>query len=134
MADEQIQSLARLSAAGDLDARKSYYAELIRTCEHKGEQFLSMREQSLWGHGEMWCSDCGVCLSNPSLEPRPENAAENRRLTESAKKFEERMAKMTPAEKAQWKKELVEGIEARLNGEKMRKMLRPFRQGRTRRG
>ena len=100
------------------------------TCKHKKTMTLSMG--SLWGPFEVFCRKCGVCTSNPDVEPRLEEIKgyieQDRQMQEALDRHEAKLAAMTPEEREQWEKELHEGIEARLNSAEFQEQLRPFRQ------
>jgi hypothetical protein len=86
---------------------------------------------SLWGPFEVFCRKCGVCTSNSDVEPRLEDVKrsieEGRKMQEAADRLEAKLAAMTPEEKEQWQKDLVKGIEERLNSDELKKQFKPFR-------
>lgn len=93
-------------------------------CEHKETYVAGLG--SLWGPFERFCSDCGFCTTNSEVPARPEAAKKHREMEESFRKAVERLEAMTPEEKAEYDKKLLEKLRA---GRKdLEKQLRPFRQ------
>jgi hypothetical protein len=139
MSDERIRELERRVAGGDPDAQAQLDIEILRICEHKGEQYLSM-VGGMWGTGHMWCSDCGTCMSDPEQEPRPHGARKHREFTEAIKKGQARLNAMTDEEREQWNREVLEKMrESRaklaeqLKPAKLAEQLKPFQQNQRRR-
>ena len=129
MSDEEIRGLERRVAGGDADAQVLLDAAILRICEHKGEQYLSM-VGGLWGTGHMWCSDCGTCMSDPSQEPRPRGARKHREFCEAIEKGQARIDAMTPEEREVWDRELV--VKLRASRAKLAEQLKPFQTQRRR--
>lgn len=77
----------------------------------------------MWGPYGQFCKLCGVCTSDSSADPKPEQAKEGREFETLAKKAQEELENMSPEERAAWEKELEETI-----SKDLKEQLRPYRE------
>ncbi len=96
-------------------------------CKHKKTMTLSMG--SLWGPFEVFCRGCGVCTSNPDVEPRLDEIKRyierDREMQEAVERFEVKMDAMTPEERAAYAKATQAALHERMKD--LADQLRPFR-------
>ena len=72
MSDLYFRELQRQAYAGDLDAKMQLLRLLVRSCMHIGQQLQGNPGNADKWQGELWCLDCGGCISNSSIDPMPE--------------------------------------------------------------
>ena len=92
-------------------------------CKHKNR--FPIARGSLWAKWDWFCTDCGVCPSDPSVAPRPDLAKQERERNAQMEAHLAKLDAMTPEEKKAWQLEVDEGLKKRL--EELEEQLRPFK-------